>query len=401
MIQTFYMKFTYAIILIAALLFSVLYSGEFSILFLCIIIMIPIFLKISLLYIRFRLNISIKTPVVSYYRNKPQTVQLVIENKCIFPISKAAAKLTCSSVVTGEQIPIAVTFPVPAKNVTIVELTITIPHCGLTEIKLNRFEITDYIRLLKKSIRKTQSISVLTLPSGTELNYKIHVPCSVTDEESNVYSKLHAGDDPSEIYRIREYHPGDMPKRIHWKLSSRTDTMWVKEYSLPIKQRAAILIDYSNSSNPSADLMDSALEAAYSLSMALVKQEVPVVIYWLSEKSQKLVWNDIHSVSELNDCFTTLLSNLPVEDSKELLTQASDLLAIHSTNAIYYCTPNFDVNEIERCFKTFYNNHFYIITSNSSSLSQNSSENKNIIFIREESISENLKKLSTVEVIRE
>lgn len=401
MIQTFYMKITYAIILIVALLFSVLYSGEFSILLLCTIVMIPIFLRISLLYIKFKLNISIKTPTVSYYRNKPQSVQLVIENNSIFPVSKAAALLTCSSSVTGEKIPITLTFPVPAKNVTIVELTINMPHCGLTEIKLNRFEITDYIRLLKKSIRKTQPVSILTLPSGIELNYKIHIPCSVTDEESNVYSKLHAGDDPSEIYRIREYNPGDMPKRIHWKLSSRTGTMWVKEYSLPIKQRASILIDYSSMNKPSADLMDAALESAYSLSMALVKQGVPVIIYWLSEKSQKLVWNDINSVSELNDCFTTLLSSLPVEDSKEFLTQASDLVAIHSTNAIYYCTPNFDVNEIERCFKTFYNNQFYIITSNPLSLSYSSSDNKNIIFIREDSILENLKKLSSMEVIRE
>lgn len=403
MIQTFYMKILYAVVLIISLLFSVLYSGEFSLLLLLVIIVIPVLLRISLLYAKLKLNVSIKAPVISYYRNRPQTIQLVVENNCIFPVSKAAAMLTCSSVVTGEKIPISVTFPIPAKNVTIIELTITIPHCGLTEIELNRLEITDYIRLFKRSIRKAMPISILTLPSGTELKYKINVPCSITDEESNVYSKLRAGDDPSEIYRIREYQPGDMPKRIHWKLSSRTDTMWVKEYSLPIKQRASILIDYSMMNNAAAaDLMDAALEAAYSLAMTLVKQEVPVIIYWVSEKSQKLVWNDIHTISELNDCFTALLSGLPVQDSKELLTQVSDLLTIRSTNAIYYCTPNFDVNEFESYLKIFCNNHFYIITSNNSaSLSKSSSYNENIIFVKENSISENLEKLSYAEVIRE
>ena len=39
------------------------------------------------------------------------------------------------------------------------------------------------------------------------------------------------GNDPSEIFDIREYVPGDDIRSIHWKLSSKTDTLILKEAS--------------------------------------------------------------------------------------------------------------------------------------------------------------------------
>ncbi len=397
MIRTFWMKIIYTIILIISLLFSVLYLGEFSVLFLCILVFIPILLYLSLWYIKFNIEITIKTPVTSCHRNKPQVIHLIVKNKGFLPISRASALVICSNAHTNELIPISITFPISARNVTTAEIKITIPHCGLTEIRLKYLQFTDYIRLFGKKIHSESFASILTLPTGTELGYKIKVPSSITDEESNVYSKLKAGDDPSEVYRIREYQPGDVQKRIHWKLSSRTDTIWVKEYSQPIKQRAAIIIDYSSYENMTSDIMDNTLEAAYSLSMALIKQEIPTVIYWVSDESQNLVWNDVYSITNLNDCFSSMLSHLPISNSDELLKQTADLISIHSTNAIYYCTPKFDLQEIKSFCKAFQNNHTYIITS------QNPQEylDENIIFIREKTIPEDMKKLSSTGVICE
>lgn len=396
MIRTFWMKIAYAIVLIASMLFSVLYLGEFSVLLLCILVFIPVFLYISLWYMKFNIEIAIKTPVTSCHRNKPQVIHLIVKNKGFLPISKASALVICSNAYTNESLPISITFPIPARNVTTAEIRITIPHCGLTEVRLKYLQFTDYIRLFGKKIRSGSSASILTLPIGTELGYKLKVPSSITDEESNVYSKLRAGDDPSEVYRIREYQPGDVQKRIHWKLSSRTDTIWVKEYSQPIKQRAAILIDYSSYDNITSDIMDNTLEAAYSLSMALIKQEIPTIIYWISDESRNLVWNEIYSIANLNDCFSSLLSHLPVSNSDELLKQTADLISIHSTNTIYYCTPGFDLQGIKSSCKAFQNNHTYVITSQHQQEQEYLDEN--IIFVREETIPEDLKKLSSMEV---
>ena len=42
------------------------------------------------------------------------------------------------------------------------------------------------------------------------------------------------GDDPSEIYQVREYRERDSLKDIHWKLSAREEELMVKERGFPL-----------------------------------------------------------------------------------------------------------------------------------------------------------------------
>ena len=55
-----------------------------------------------------------------------------------------------------------------------------------------------------------------------------------TSADSDRFSTYKKGDDPSEIFDIREYADGDKIQRIHWKLSSKTGDLMVKEGSLPL-----------------------------------------------------------------------------------------------------------------------------------------------------------------------
>lgn len=395
MMYTAWMKILYVFILLIGFLFSVLYLGDFSVLLLFILLILPVFLWLSIFYIKFCIDISFKSMNDSFKRNSPRKIQLIVKNKGFLPVGKAVACVICSNIMTDEKVPVYLTFPIPARNTTTIEFTINVPHCGITEIYLQDLIYTDYIRLFKRKIKSNSSVSVLTLPSGKVLNYKINIPYSESDDEGSTYSKMRSGDDPSEVYRIREYQPGDMQKRIHWKLSCRTDTVWIKEYSLPIRKRAAVLIDYSYDGNDLADSIDTALETAYSLSSALINQEIPTTIYWFSARTNNIVWNEIHSVSELNDCFAAILSNIPVTNSKQLIVQAADLVELHSTNAIYYCTPKFCTEDIQKLNNTFCKNCVFILTADfkTSKLSVN-----NVIYVNEDSIEENLTKLSAAEV---
>ena len=52
------------------------------------------------------------------------------------------------------------------------------------------------------------------------------------------------GSDPSEMFDIREYVPGDDVRAIHWKLSSKTDELILREASEPSHYDVAILPDF-------------------------------------------------------------------------------------------------------------------------------------------------------------
>lgn len=70
---------------------------------------------------------------------------------------------------------------------------------------------------------------------------QIHpVPVSVSRQsrdfagDCDEHAQDRGGDDPSEVFQIREYRPGDKMCSIHWKLSAKADDWMVCEQSLPL-----------------------------------------------------------------------------------------------------------------------------------------------------------------------
>lgn len=396
--RTGWMKVIYLALLITAALFSVLYLGAFSMILLLIVLIVPVFMLLSVFYIKLNLRVSIEASGFTCHRNTSQAVRLIVNNRGFLPVVKITAFMTCTSHITGEQTPFTLSFPVSGRNVTSVEFTISVPHCGLTSISAKKLIFTDYIRLFSGRVKCRSDAAMMILPIGSELEYSLNVPCSNTDEESNIYSKIRAGDDPSEVYRIREYQPGDLQKRIHWKLSSRTDTMWIKDYSFPIKKKAAIIANYTVAD--SMDSIDTALEAVYTLSAFLIKQEFPVTLYWLCSSSNHLMWNELNSMAELNNSMNTLLSDEPTENSYELITQLSSDPSVRSTNAVYFCTPSYNEKQYKELSAALKPNCLFALTAEYPDIPVN--ETDNIVFIREASLADDLRRLEEItEVIQE
>ena len=55
--------------------------------------------------------------------------------------------------------------------------------------------------------------------------------------DSEEYSAVKPGFDPSETFGIREYRPGDSIKTIHWKLSQKSGDTMIRELSLPVEHQ--------------------------------------------------------------------------------------------------------------------------------------------------------------------
>lgn len=81
------------------------------------------------------------------------------------------------------------------------------------------------------------------------------------EDESLEYSKRVSGDDPSEIFDIREYREGDRIRRIHRWLSEKHDTIIIKDFGEPIVSKVLILVDFSDSIR----LSETTLEVLYGV----------------------------------------------------------------------------------------------------------------------------------------
>ena len=123
------------------------------------------------------------------------------------------------------------------------EFPIETDWCGEISIDYEEVRIYDLFKLFKRPGREIASVRTVIYPKecsvsiGTMGNF-----AGVTQEEDMVQNRK--GNDPSETFDIREYVPGDDVRSIHWKLSSKTDTLILREASDPMHYQVVIMPDF-------------------------------------------------------------------------------------------------------------------------------------------------------------
>lgn len=198
-------------------------------------------------------------------------------------------KIEYSGSMGGSSDSFVVNTPVFPNNTQYLTINITAKHYGILDVRIAEVKIVDILKLFKRKIVSNKNdtllreCSIIVSPDYTELENDI-MDYSDMGLESQSYSKTKKGDDPSEIFDIREYNDGDKINRIHWKLTAKQRSTMVKDYSLPMSNSVLIFVDlFIDSSESEADPYtgyDSLLETVYALSMRLVDGECMHSVMW-------------------------------------------------------------------------------------------------------------------------
>lgn len=255
------------IVLTAAIgVFHILYKGDLSFIILVLLITLPAVMFIILCVQTRLLKITAvcNSPVME--RGGTAVLKIKLKNRSLLPIAACRAAVSYKPLFPAENTREEVcglTAPIGPRSEETVSVSIVPGHCGVVDISVKSVRVSDLMGLtfLFKRLGYRDSIAVLpnAFPMGAELDNG-----AVSGAESSVFSASKPGDDPSEIFRLREYRDGDRLNRIHWKLSSRNDSFIVKELSLPVNSKILVLCDFSGCESASA--VDSVLDTAMTLS---------------------------------------------------------------------------------------------------------------------------------------
>lgn len=145
---------------------------------------------------------------------------------------------------------------------------ISLPHCGRILTKPLRVEWTDPFGLLSFH-EKLSRRPLLVLPEkvGRE------------DIILKSLSRLQSADE-TEHFGATEYKPGDNPHLINWKITARTEDVYVRD-TWPAESDSLILAaDYEKD----GDLRDIVADALYSVGSALTGAHRPFRFAWATEK---------------------------------------------------------------------------------------------------------------------
>lgn len=272
------MRLVYIIITALSAVFYVLYKGDLSFYLLAFLLVLPIVLYIVLAVGSAFLKIRVYCDSPVTERGKAASVKISVYNRSPLPVSSCSVKIRYKvSAPFEEELPFIHTAAVPLGGRTseTVSLNFLPKHCGAVSVSIKSVRLRDLMGLtsVRKKIGFSTQITVLpaVLPvsAAIESNY-------VYSAESNVFSREKPGDDPSEIFMLREYRDGDRHNLIHWKLSGRSENFIVRELSKPVGSR--ILIAADTGSCNSAEGADRVLDAAFSLSCSLAERGIAHIL---------------------------------------------------------------------------------------------------------------------------
>ena len=344
----FIIRLFYFILIIACIIFYVMYLWDFALVLLITIVTIPLVMFIALLFTKRCISVDLIAPNYTVQKNHSFPIQIKLINRSILPVGKAEATIEYCNIFNNETTNFVLHMPVQAKNEQNAIFQLSSRFCGIVNVCCKGIAIYDPLRLFKFTIGKNRNIRIAVMPEGHEINGQVYFTDRVNDE-SNIFSEHKPGDDPSEVFDLREYNLGDKLNRIHWKLSSKKDEFIVKDYSLPVDIPCSIVLDL-NCNSPVQYMLpvfDTLIESLLSVSQFLLENEkTHTIVSYNFDKGDfdEITVNDTDSIAvAIRNIIFSLNNSKLCPPANDYIMEQQNL----SLSSFVYITSNADSSTLE------------------------------------------------------
>ena len=282
------------IVIAATIYTAILYHSTSFLMLFYVELVLPAFLLLTLLptvrQMRVRMELLIpvveqgqKVPVLLHLRTGgfPVGGKVAIMVKGKLPIGQKAEKTWFYTQLAGSKKDVKIKAEYQARSV------------GNIRMELGQVWCYDFLGLVALPLparywKELEPETLLVLPRISEVPVMVSRQSRDFAGESEEHSKKRGGDDPSEVFQIRDYQPGDKMRSIHWKLSAKTEEMMVREQSLPLGCPVEFYLDlYQPVSHHRKDEMgkNSYLQIIASISHSMVVEGCRHHVIWFDSRT--------------------------------------------------------------------------------------------------------------------
>ncbi|WP_432662012.1 DUF58 domain-containing protein [Wukongibacter baidiensis] len=187
-----------------------------------------------------------------------------LNNTGILPIAHAEITCNISKRLGDMKFPVEYAFLSPLQMINIKKEVIC-RHRGYYKVGELHVKIKDFLNLFEKEIIFNKNIDLIVYPVIHDIN-NMKLPATEYFGAFRVPYNTH--EDYTSIKNIREYVEGDNVKKVHWKLSARLGTPYVKEYELSANTKINIFLDAYEGSfikDSSGDIEEKMVETGASI----------------------------------------------------------------------------------------------------------------------------------------
>ena len=290
-----------------------------------LILLLPLISHLLARTARGRLKVWLDLPVTSP-KKLPFSGTAALTSKSLLPIRRIDLPLTITNDLTGETQTVTLGLTAPAARRTQETFRFTSAHCGQITFAADRVLLYDWFGFWPLSVPVKASRPITILPETFESDVQIRLPHTEPGETDSWY-QIKGEEDPTELFALRDYVPGDPVRRMHWKLTAKRDTPIVKDISRPIDQSLLLFWDKrspnqtgetaktDNIADDPGAAPDSLAESLVSVALSLAGQNIPFTLGWLD--GEGLHYEDVTSEEEVLKAIPLLVRTRP-DDSDSL-----------------------------------------------------------------------------------
>ncbi len=255
----------YIFLAACALLFRLSYIGWFGPYLLAVVIAAPPLILLLSLPSMLGMRLSLNMPEICA-KNSLCNLCLNFDTRHLLPLSHVRVAFEFENLYTGERWKSRHMYVSVGSCVSYVPLHTAV--CGQIQCRVTGFECRDLLGLFVIRRRSTAKALCTVLPNPVKSDSPVNIDAAMN---SAVCLKPKYGGGFSEEHDLREYRQGDTVKSIHWKLSSKTDHVIVREPLENVNNRVYLVL-------ARAGARDRGLEVLRWLSGELCTREIPHII---------------------------------------------------------------------------------------------------------------------------
>ncbi len=328
-------KLIYLAVAVVSGVFFILYRDMLALVLFLVILAIPLLLFIITVFMRLGIRIHVEAERTVYSNEETATISLVIANYSLLPVSQITVLANYKNAFFKHNDVGEFQFFAPPLSKNRYKIEVRSRHAGKVDVFFKKARVLDYFGVFSLPVRMKKRFSISFLPRIHSIEPTLRKN-TYTASETNLYSQHKSGDDPAEVFAIREYVDGDKLSRIHWKLSSKQDSYMVKDYSLPINEAVLILPElvFDEGDEANLDLIDAVLEIAFSLSHTLVERKTLHAIGYYNAEADKVCVQKIGDLDDLYSVFGEIF-NTSTYYNKPVLARMDPELQQNMSHVVY------------------------------------------------------------------
>lgn len=224
------------------------------------------------------------------------SIRLELENPTALPAMLLRCRITGENPMTGEVTTATVTLGASPRKKGSATLEFRAMHCGRIRFQLESLRLYDPFGLIGLKAPGEGKAYALVQPDTFPMDVEL-VEDRDRSEDSDLYSPYQPGDDPAEIFQLRDYVPGDSPRRVHWKLSGKFDKLIIKDPALPVTRKVLIFWERTGDSRDPAKV-DAQVEVLVTLCKALLDRQVGFLLSWNDIREDRCVAREVQDLEE-------------------------------------------------------------------------------------------------------